>query len=226
MKEMVVIQSTAIRQLHVAAQGLSGTVVQDIYMARPNMTIFEEIEASDGWIRARVGDLPSDLASALLIQIAPAKMPEGTQPIVNVEFSWQSKNSDASSPISNQQTETISATFSSDADQLAHVDTTVQELVDRLKVYKLEREAQKAQSVGDVDKAKEKLGAATRQLRSLGEHSLADDLEAQIANIGQGVDDPSRSKRIKATTRRLGSGGDKSKVPADPPAAAAPVPDL
>jgi Ca-activated chloride channel family protein len=203
--ELVVIKSTAVRQLHIAAQGIAGTVVQDIYLAKPNMTIFDEIESSNGWISARVGDLPSDLETALLIQLAPSKQDSGRHDIVTIELSWQSSDGVSSLPAQNQQTETIVADYTSDPYELSQTNPPVQELVDRFKVYKFEREAQRAQEVGDTDKAKEKLGAATRQLRNLGENNLADDLEAQIANISAGTDDPTRVKRIKATTRKLGS---------------------
>jgi hypothetical protein len=205
MSELVVIKSTTVRQLHIAAQGVAGTVVQDIYMARPNMTIFDEIESADGWMSARVGDLPSDLHTALLIQLAPSKQPEGTQEIAMVQLSWQSSEGASSFPTQSQQAESITAGYTSNPTLLETRNSDVQELVDRFMVYKYEREAQRAQDSGDNDKAKQKLGAATRQLRDLGENALADDLEAQIASIGSGTADPTRAKRIKATTRRLGA---------------------
>ncbi len=208
--ELVTIQSTAVRQLHVAAQGIAGTVVQDIYMARPNMTIFDEIDASEGWISARVGDLPSDLTTALLIQLAPALNGEGYHDIAKVELSWQSLDGGVNLSAPSLQSETVAATFTSDPDLLGQVNHEVQELVDRFTVYKLEREAQRAQESGDIDRAKDKLGAATRQLRRLGEDSLANDLEAQISSIGTADDDPTRAKRIKATTRRLGASPTKA----------------
>jgi Ca-activated chloride channel family protein len=203
--ELVTIQSTAIRQLYVAAQGISGAVVQDIFLARPNMTIFDEIESADGWIRARVGDIPSDVPTALLVQIAPAKLPDGIQQIVSVELSWQSVDTGGSLTSPQQQSEIASAKYSSDPELLSRRDAGVQELVDRFHVYKYEREAQKARELGDFAKAKDKLGAATRELRKLGEDALAADVDAQIASIGSGNEDPTRVKRIKATTRRLGS---------------------
>ena len=71
-------------------------------------------------------------------------------------------------------------------------------------MYKYEREAQRAQERGDLEGAREKLGAATRQLHKLGEETLAQEMETQLAGLAQS-DAPSRVKRIKATTRRLGS---------------------
>lgn len=56
-----------------------------------------------------------------------------------------------------------------------------------------------------MDVAREKLGAATRQLQHIGEEQLAQDMESQIAGLGDPNANPSRIKRIKATTRRLAS---------------------
>ena len=81
----------------------------------------------------------------------------------------------------------------------------MQDLVDRYTVYKYEREAQRAQDKGDFDTAREKLGAATRQLHQIGETALAEEMEGQLAELGDAASNPSRVKRIKATTRRLGS---------------------
>jgi hypothetical protein len=210
MSEMVVIQSTSVKQLYIAVKGLSNTVVQDIYMARPNMTIFDEINAEDGWIQARVGDLPSDMSTTLLIQIAPAMLPEGEHDIASVELSWQSLAGNAALTPPSSQSAVISAKYTDDPALLSEVNQDVKQLVDRLTVYRYEREAQRAQEKGDFDTAKEKLGAATRQLRDLGENSLADDLDQEIVSLGTAANDPNRVKRIKATTRKLGSGSPKS----------------
>jgi hypothetical protein len=98
----------------------------------------------------------------------------------------------------------LSQQFSDDEELLALHDDQVQAYVDRFKVYKFERDAQRLQERGNIDAAREKLGAATRELQKLGETELASDLEQQIAALGTGYADPSRIKRIKATTRKLG----------------------
>jgi Ca-activated chloride channel family protein len=200
MEELSSIQSTAFQDVHIAAQGLSGAVVQDVYMVRPSMTIFEEMEIDGGWLRARVGDLPGDVATALLVQIAPAIQPAGDHQVVDARLSWKS----AEDGTAQTQTASVDVTFSDDPTLLAQRNAEVQDLVDRFSIYKYEREAQRAQEKGDIEQAKEKLGAATRQLLKLGEDSLAHDLEQQIADLGNVTQDPSRVKRIKATTRKLG----------------------
>ena len=99
----------------------------------------------------------------------------------------------------------LDAEFSNDPTVLTQTDETVTGIVDRFAIYKFEREAQRAQERGDVEKAREKLGAATRELRRIGEGQLAEDMEGQIAVLNGAAVDPSRIKRIKSTTRRLGN---------------------
>ena len=100
----------------------------------------------------------------------------------------------------------VSAKFTDDAAEWEQVDPAVQDLVDRFSVYRFEREAQRAQEKGDLETAREKLGAATRQLHQLGEDTLAQEMEGQLADLGTSrPGDGARVKRIKATTRRLAS---------------------
>lgn len=200
MEELTTIQSMAFREVWIAAQGLGGSVVQDVYMVRPTMTIFEEMEVDGGWLRARVGDLPGDIPTALLVQIAPAIQPAGFNPVLDARFSWKSADDGSGQSL----TADASVNFTDDPTLLAQRNPEVQDLVDRFSIYKFEREAQRAQEKGDIQQAKEKLGAATRQLHKLGEETLAQDLEKQIAELGTLTQDPSRVKRIKATTRKLG----------------------
>lgn len=196
--ELTVIQSTAIQQVFVTATGLDGSMVQDVYMVQPYMTIFEEMESGGGWVRARVGDLPSNMPTSLLVQIAPALHLNGVSPVAKIEISW----TDAEGP-GTAETQ-ISATFTDETSRLTQRNSEIQDLVDRFNVFKFEREAQRAQEKGNIELAREKLGAATRELHKLGEAELAVELEAQMESLGAPDQDPSRLKRIKATTKRLG----------------------
>jgi len=201
MQELTVIKSTALQQLYISAQGVDGAIVQDVFMVRPYMTIFEEMDTQGAWVKARVGDIPSDMPTSLLVQLAPAMMVEGAHKVVDVELTWRETDESAAEPA--KVTSEIVAEFTDNPGMLARRNEDVQELVDRFNVYKYEREAQRAQEKGDLETAREKLGQATRELHKLGEVALAQDLEAQIAALGTTDQDPSRVKRIKATTRRL-----------------------
>jgi Ca-activated chloride channel family protein len=196
--EMTVINATALQHLYVRATGVAGSVVQDIFMARPYMTIFDEMETGDGWVRAKVGDLPGDLPTGLLVQIAPALQTSGSQTVAEVEFSWR----EGSELI--EQTAQIQANYTDEEAVLKTRNFDIQDLVNRFNIYKFEREAQKATERGNIGLAKEKLGAATRELRRIGEEALAKDVEAQMGSLGGGEQDPSLAKRIKSATRRLG----------------------
>ncbi|MDR3708045.1 MAG: VWA domain-containing protein [Capsulimonadaceae bacterium] len=196
--ELTVIQSTAIHQVYVTASGIGDDIVKDVFMVQPYMNIFEELESGGGWVKARVGDLPSNMPTSLLIQIAPALHEQGDATIANVEIAWQEGDEEKSLSTS------IAAKFTDKASLLGERNAAIQDLVDRFTVFKFEREAQRAQEKGDMDLAREKLGAATKELYKLGESELATELEAQIKTLGDPDQDPSRLKRIKATTRRLG----------------------
>lgn len=201
-QEMTTLEAISVTDCYVALRGLEGTVVQEIYQIRPSMSLFDEVYTEGEWLRARVGDVSGAAPSTILVQIAPPLLPPGQHVIAEVQLTW----SDAGTH-SNAGTEstTISVATTDDAAQFSQTDQNVTDLVDRFNIYKFEREAQRAAERGDMEKAREKLGAATRQLHLIGEDALAADMEQQIASLGQSSADPTRAKRIKATTRRLGS---------------------
>ncbi len=203
-QEMTTLEATTVTDLYLAVRGLDGAVVQDLFLVRPTMTMFDEIHTEDGWMRARVGDVSTAAPVAVMVQIAPPLLPAGERPIVETLLTWNSLDQ-ASQAVPGNDRSLIIATFTDDPDTLAETSPAVGGLVDRYQVYKNEREAQRAQDRGDFETAREKLGAATRQLHQIGETALAQEMEGQLAELGIASADPSRVKRIKATTRRLGS---------------------
>lgn len=200
-QEMTTLETTTVTDLYLAVRGLGAAVVQDIFLVQPTMTVFDEIHTEEGWLRARVGDVSTSVPSGIVIQIAPALMPPGVHPIVEALLTWNDPA--GSGAVGNDKAE-ISAEFSDDPSLLGQTNPEVQDLVDRYSVFKYEREAQRAQERGDFDTAREKLGAATRQLHKIGEEQLAQDMEEQLSGLGTAVNS-SQVKRIKATTRRLAS---------------------
>jgi Ca-activated chloride channel family protein len=198
-EEMTTLQAISLTDVHLAVRGLSGAVVQDIALVRPAMTLFDEIYTEDDWTRARIGDISSTARTGILLQIAPAPQSEGRHPIVEVQLTWAGGLNEPQ----NITQKTIEVIFTDDPLHLSETDPVVTDLVDRFQIYRYEREAQRAAERGDVVGAQEKLGAATRALRLIGEEQLAEDMEGQIAALSGAAQDPSRAKRIKATTRRL-----------------------
>jgi len=209
--EMSTLQTTTLTDLYIAVRGLEGAVVQDLFLVQPAMTLFDEIYTEEGWLRARVGDVSSLSPASIVIQAAPPVLDAGEHVIIEALLTWTNPGANASDTSGYDRTP-ITAIFTPDETLLGMRNEHVQDLVDRFGIYKYEREAQRAQSRGDLDTAREKLGAATRQLHQIGEEQLAQEMEEQMAALGEAVADPSRAKRIKATTRRLASGSGRSSV--------------
>ena len=203
-QEMTTLEATTITDLYIAVRGLDGAVVQDIFLVRPAMTMFDEVHTEDGWLRARVGNVSSAAPVGVMVQVAPPLLPAGERAIVETLLTWNTLDQ-ANAAVPGNDRSLITANFTDNPDTLAQTTTEVQDLVDRYAIYKYEREAQRAQDRGDLDTAREKLGAATRQLHKIGETDLAQEMEGQLAELGDEASNPSRVKRIKATTRRLGS---------------------
>ena len=203
-QEMTTLESTTVTDLYIAVRGLDGAVVQDLFLVRPAMTMFDEVHTEDGWLRARVGDVSSAAPVGVMVQIAPPLLPAGERAIVETLLTWNGLDQSSAAVPGNDRS-LVTASFTDDPDALAATNSEVQDLVSRYSIYKYEREAQRAQDRGDLDTAREKLGAATRQLHKIGETALAQEMEGQLAELGDQAANPSRVKRIKATTRRLGS---------------------
>ena len=214
-QEMNTLQTIGVTDVYLAVRGLEGAVVQDVALVRPSMALFDELYTEEGWVRARVGDVSGSAPSSVLVQIAPPTLPGGAADVAEVLLTWTGAGSAAGG---GTQKATVSVTATDDPSLLASQSETVADLVHRFSIYKFEREAQRAQERGDLDKAREKLGAATRELHAIGENALAADVEAQMTALGQAGSDPSRAKRIKATTRKLAAPADYGNPPPAPPA--------
>ncbi|MDQ2686955.1 MAG: VWA domain-containing protein [Armatimonadota bacterium] len=201
-QEMTTLEAISVTDCYIAVRGLDGTVIQELYQIRPSMSLFDEVFTEGEWLRARIGDVSGAAPSAVLVQLAPPLLPPGRHDIAEVQLTWFDTGART-----NAGTESVMlpVTTTDDATEYSQTDPNVTDLVDRFNVYKYEREAQRAAERGDLERAREKLGAATRQLHQIGEEALAADMEQQIASLGQSGADPTRAKRIKATTRRLGS---------------------
>lgn len=201
-KEVMSLQSVSVTDMYMAVRGLEGAMVKEAFLVRPSMTLFDEIYTEDDWIRARIGDVSSAAPVGVLVQFIPAYSSPGSHLVAEIQLTWSYASATTGAGKGNEKT-IVTAEFTSDASKIAMVNANVVDLVDRFTVYKYEREAQRAQERGDFELAKDKLGAATKQLHKLGEKDLALDMEQQIATIGKSGGDTVRLKRIKSTTRRL-----------------------
>ena len=208
-QEVTMLQNTTITDLYVALRGINGAVIQEISVVRPAMSLFDEVYTEEEWTRARIGSVSSVAPTGILVQIAPTALSPGDQPLGEALFTWSTAGR-ADSALSGNEKAAIMVHV---APGEAQPNPQVMGIVDRFTIYKYEREAQRAQERGDTDRAREKLGAATRELHKIGESALAADMEQQIASLGSASADPTRLKRIKATTRRLVSQQDVAATP-------------
>jgi Ca-activated chloride channel family protein len=201
-QEMATLETMSVTDLYIAVRGVGGSVVQDIFQIRPSMALFDELYTEEDWLRTRIGDVSSASPASILIQIAPTTLTEGKQEIAEAQLTWGHTVGSLDGGAGTEKT-IITVDVTSDQGLLARTNPEAQGLVDRFSIYKYEREAQRAQQRADLERAKERLGAATRELHKIGEEALAQDMQEQITALGRASSDPSRVKRIKATTRRL-----------------------
>lgn len=199
-QEMTTLETVSVTDLYIAVRGIGGSVVQDIFQVRPSMALFDELYTEEDWLRTRIGDVSSATPTGVLVQIAPTTLAPGIQQVAEAQLTWGTSQGATEA---GTEKVVISVTATSESGLLAQVNPEAQDLVNRFAIYKYEREAQRAQERGDLERAKEKLGAATRELHKIGEDALAQDMQEQITALGRATVDPSRAKRIKATTRRL-----------------------
>lgn len=204
--EVSVLQHTSITDLYIAVKGTNGTFIQDIAMVRPSMSIFDEVFTEGDWTSARVGDVSSSILTTLLVQYLPVHVHEGLQAIAEIQLTW-SNAGDSFTADKGSQNIVVNGLFSSDPIDRFKENPAVVDIADRYTVFKLEREAQRAKERGDIDSAREKYGAATRKLATMGETELAQDIENEMATLGTAQSDPAAAKRLKSTTRRLATQG-------------------
>jgi Ca-activated chloride channel family protein len=195
------LQATACQDVGFGIRGERDAVVVDIYQVQPAIKGFEEIVTEQGWTRVKLGELPGGQAASLLVELGLPDLPDGPQTVAAMEVSWR--------PAGSQEHKTERREAGIQYEKIlkpADRNQEVAGLIDRVAVYKAEREAQWAQEDGDIDRATRRLREATRLLKKIGEDKLAADFERQAEDLEKRVpEDKSRTKRLKAATRRLGA---------------------
>jgi Ca-activated chloride channel family protein len=200
-EEVKRLQATACQEVAFAIKGEHDSVVVDLYQVQPVIKGFEEIVTEQGWTRVKLGELPGNEVTALLVEMGLSELPDGTQHVATVEVGWR--------PAGSQQHKTerreVTIPYLKSLTPAAP-NPEVAGLIDRVAVYKAEREAQWAQQDGDVDRATRRLREATRLLKKIGDERLAAEFERQAEDLEKRApEDKSRTKRLKAATRRLGA---------------------
>lgn len=195
------VQTTSCQDVNFAIKGERDTVIVDLYQVQPVIRGFDEVVTEGGWTRVKLGELPGNELTSLLVEAGLPELPDGPQQVATIEISWRPA---ASREHKTQRVEAIIPYEKSLAPSQPHPEVTG--FVDRVAVYKAEREAQWAQEDGDVDRATRRLREATRLLKKIGEEKLAAEFERQAEDLEKRApEDKSRTKRLKAATRRLGA---------------------
>ncbi|UCH36369.1 MAG: VWA domain-containing protein [Armatimonadota bacterium] len=200
-QELSRLQATACQDARFGIKGERDTVVVDIHQVQPAIRGFEEIVTEEGWTKVKLGELPGGEVTSLLVELGLPDLPDGQQHVATIEAAWRSTGS---TQLKTTQAEAIipyqkSLTPAEPKPEIAGI-------IDRVAVYKAEREAQWAQQDGDVDRATRRLREATRLLKKIGDDKLAAEFERQAEDLEKGApEDRSRTKRLKAATRRLGA---------------------
>ncbi|HUT74394.1 MAG TPA: VWA domain-containing protein [Armatimonadota bacterium] len=199
--ELARLQATAAQEVTVGLKGERDAVVVDLYQVQPAIKGFDEIVTEQGWTRVKLGELPGGEVSAVLAELGLPELPDGSQQVATLEVSWR--------PLGSQQRKTerreVRLPYRKSLTPAVQ-DPEVVRLIDRVAVYKAERDAQWAQQDGDVEQATRRLREATHLLKKMGEEALAANFERQAEDLEKRApEDRSRTKRLKAATRRLGA---------------------
>jgi len=200
-EEISRLQVTACQEVAFAIKGERDSVVVDLYQVQPVIKGFEEIVTEQGWTRVKLGELPGNEVTSLLVEMGLPELPDGSQHVATLEVGWRPPGSQQHKTERREVTIPYMKSLT-----LAEPSPEVAGLIDRVAVYKAEREAQWAQEDGDVDRATRRLREATRLLKKIGEERLAAEFERQAEDLEKRApEDKSRTKRLKAATRRLGA---------------------
>jgi Ca-activated chloride channel family protein len=184
--------------LYVRPEG--GTILHDVYPVAPSLSEFQMMWVENGGWRFRIGDLSAARTLEFLLELAPAAFPAGEMPLATVRLDALAP--DSQNPV---RAETSVRLFYSDEPMLLQArDDEVLDTVFRLDIYREERRAAVAAAQGNQEQATKHLRAATRMLRRIGADSLAEDMDAAASETEAGKRDETRTKRVKAGTRRLG----------------------
>lgn len=208
-RELEQITSIVARDLKLDLAPAAGSILQDLFSVRPAMSEFRTMWVQDGRWCFKLGDLPAGEPVDLMLYLAPPSASEGQLEIANVCVRARGSQDDqeivAQCP--------VQLYYSTDERLLTAVDEEVSDASRRLRIFLEERRAAAALAVGDAESATRHLRAATRMLRNLGDEELAAEMEQAAGDSETGTRSLSRTKKLKAGTRKLGQRTDDSGDP-------------
>jgi Ca-activated chloride channel family protein len=199
--ELEIVTSIVGRQALLRLQPDNGTVIRDVYPFAPALSEFQTLWVENGGWRFRIGDLSPAQEMEFLVELAPAAHEGGEARLATIRIEGvlggSAERFHVDAPIALLYT-----------DEPALIQARADDVLDavrRLEVYREERRAAEAGARGDQEGATRHLRAATRMLRKIGQEDLAQDMDAAAEDLESGTRNLSRTKRVKAGTRRLGA---------------------
>jgi Ca-activated chloride channel homolog len=213
--EQAVRQELEIATQVVGRQGIlrlfpeNGTLVQDVYPYAPALSEFQMMWVENGGVRFRIGDLSAAQPAEFLVRLAPAGHGAGEIRLGRCTV----EGFLPSSPDRFVAEAPVRLFYTDDAMLLQAQDDEVLDAVRRLEIYQEERRAAGAVARGDHQEATRHLRAATRMLRTVGADDLANEMDAAATETESGTKNLSRTKRVKAGTRKLGEKGTRKVAP-------------
>lgn len=177
------------------------TILRDLHSISPTLGEFPVIWTDEAGWRIPLGDLSGSHPLELLVELAPPALPAGESCLARASLSVRR----IGAPGMIEAELEISQVVTEEAVVARTQEDAVLDVVRRVEVYRAERRAAAAAARGDAEGATRNLQAATRALRDLGQNELADDMAAEAQGLSTGTRNLSRTKRLKAGTRRLGT---------------------
>ncbi len=199
-EEFVTLRSSVAYEVELKLTGLGGAEVTDLAQLRPVMSLFEEIWTGPNWMGVR---LPQIFAGKGAVIAAEMELPAGevgTRKLGEVRAKYRSPGT----PGTAEAHQELYVEYTLSERRAGVTNRRVDEVFQRLEVYRREREAQYAAAEGDVSSATRKLTEAAAILTQLGDRQLAEDFRREAEEIAAGERrDKRRTKRIKARSRHL-----------------------
>jgi len=179
----------------------NGVVLRDIFPTAPALSEFQTMWVQNGGWNFRIGDFPTTQPLEFLMELFPPTHAAGEARLGTVRVDGVAAESNDRFSVDAP----VKLLYAADRMLLQAQDDGVLDAVRRLEIYREERRAADAVAHGDQESATKHLRAATRMLRKMGDDSLADDMDAAAEETESGTRNLSRTKRVKAGTRRLGN---------------------
>jgi Ca-activated chloride channel family protein len=199
-EEFAAIRDAVVQQATLRITPAREVVFQELVQVSPEMRRFPVMWLGEESSLYRLGSLGGDSEAQFAAAFALPPLPEGEASLAQVEFGGLPVG-DGAPLLAACEVRLLAA---ADPMLAGHRDDATMDVVHRLQIFLEERKAQIAHEEGDEARATRHLEAATRMLRRLGDESLAAEMEAEASSLATGTRDQSRTKRIKAGTRRLG----------------------